>query len=213
MFTLSVTISSLLLLTLGSQLAESCPCHTRRATVMSVNPTNASVAIIDVISGIEATNRLVGSTIVQKIPQIVYDVDNLTRPAQEVMSSLATLQQYVTMITTLQNSGLNSTELELYKLLLHAILKDSCEWLNSYEGVSIDCTEDLEHFIPVLLSLGLRNELKKIECYLKGFPVAADIKSTPDIWVDREIEPQGIRCGFCNRKMVNLHCPSCQADK
>ncbi len=61
MFTLSVTISSLLLLTLGSQLAESCPCHTRRATVMSVNPTNASVAIIDVISGIEATNRLVVS--------------------------------------------------------------------------------------------------------------------------------------------------------
>ena len=61
MFTLSVTISSLLLLTLGSQLAESCPCHTRRATVMTVNPTNASVAIIDVISGIEATNRLVVS--------------------------------------------------------------------------------------------------------------------------------------------------------
>ena len=57
----SVTVSSLLFLGLCSQLVQCCPCHTRQATVMEVQPINASEAIIDVISGIEATNRLVVS--------------------------------------------------------------------------------------------------------------------------------------------------------
>ena len=73
---------------------------------------------------------LQGTTIVRNLPRVVYDVDNETRPDQEMMATLARMQQYVTMITTLQNSGLTSTELELYRLLLHAILKDSCEWVS-----------------------------------------------------------------------------------
>jgi len=38
---------------------RSCPCHNRRAATIQSNPTNQTVAIVAVMNGIRATNRLV----------------------------------------------------------------------------------------------------------------------------------------------------------
>lgn len=86
------------------------------------------------------------TTIIHNVPTEVYNPDNKTRTKQEALTGLAVVQQYIGMIIALQGSGLNSTELELYRLFLHAILTDVCEWVCCWDTIlviiyipSIDC--------------------------------------------------------------------------
>ena len=58
---LTQSLLSILLVALISSIGtESCPCHTKRAARVD-NPTNSSVAIVNVTKGIGAINRLVVS--------------------------------------------------------------------------------------------------------------------------------------------------------
>ena len=85
--------------------------------------------------------------------------------------------------------------------------------LNTFENITLDCSDaELKHFIPFLLSLGLRSELNRVECYLESFPRAMD--PPPDKWAANTIQPlvpTNIWCEFCDR--VRVVCTNCTSDK